>query len=322
MRFGRARPWLAAFAFPELRSVGRLDSSNDEESRVIDRASGTRTRMKVGALAVAALGLVLSILAVTGLEGGDRPPKAAAASTPDTAFLPVLSYDGTAEPPTPTLTAVPTPTPTAAPPRPSSAEGLRIWSDGDSTSYFMTLAFFDLMARSGAVPVRAADYKISSGLANRGSSAVLFDHYTDWPTYMAQEMATYEPTVVVFMIGANDAGYAAGNPEEYQARVAAFMDQLQAPGRFVFWVGEPTLTRPDLARNIPVVNAIYAEEAAMRPWVTFVDTTVVVADAGDGVHFSRGAGYVLAELVIAAIFPPRPVCVEALEAGPLLPVCP
>ena len=133
---------------------------------------------------------------------------------------------------------------------------LRIWSDGDSTSYFMTLAFFELMRDRGAEPVRAADYKISSGLANRGSSAVLGVPFSDWPSYGAEEMARYTPDIVVFMVGANDLGYAAANPADYAKRVAAMMDVLRAHGRVVLWMGQPNLARADLAPLVPGLNAI------------------------------------------------------------------
>ncbi|MFN0148021.1 MAG: hypothetical protein ACKVT1_16070 [Dehalococcoidia bacterium] len=284
------------------------------------RQRGT-VRFAVAACLLAA-GVVLGAAAAFG-AAGDAPDarRARAGATVDAAFAPAVSRDGTPEPPPPTATATPAPTstptpvPTPTPARPHSLEGLRVWSDGDSTSYFVTLALFDLVGRAGGTPVRAPDYKISSGLANRGNSAVLRDDYTDWPTYIVLEMGRYAPDVVVFMIGANDAGYAAGRPDDYRARVGAFMDLVQAPGRFVVWVGEPTMTRPDLAVNIPVVNAIYAEEAALRPWMIFVDASSVTADAGDGVHLSRAAGYAVATLVLEALVVPAPAVCETTPTG-------
>jgi hypothetical protein len=163
----------------------------------------------------------------------------------------------------------------------------------------MTVAFFSLMEERGHVPVRAPDYKISSGLVNRGSSAVLGVPFNDWPSYMAQELTAFDPQVVVFMIGANDAGYAAANPARYRELVGAFMDLLE--GRVMFWVGQPAITRGDLAPAIPGLNAIYREEAAKRPWVTFVDASWLVPSAGDGVHLSAGDGRQLAEAVVAAL---------------------
>ncbi len=219
----------------------------------------------------------------------------------------MVASDGIPDPtwtPTPTPTAAPTPTPAPTTTRPRSAAGLRIWSDGDSTSYFMTIGFFSQMRDLGASPVRDADYKISSGLVNRGSSAVLGVGFSDWYTYMPQEMASYAPDVVVFMVGANDAGYAASNPDSYKERVGEMMDELRAPARTVMWVGQPNITRPDLAPLIPAVNAIFREEAASRKWVTFVDASSVTSDAGDGVHLSSTAGRAIAALVIAALFGP------------------
>lgn len=250
-----------------------------------------------GLLAIAGVALGLAILIPALLaDGGAAPVRAAG---PAARFALVLANDGTPEPPTPTPTPRPTPTPTPTP-VPRSLAGLRVWSDGDSTSYFMTLALLALAQEEGGIPVRGADYKISSGLANTGSSAVLQVPFAGWASYMPGEMATYGPDVVVFMIGANDLSFAAANPAEYARRVGAFMDLVRAPGRRLVWVGQPDLTRSDLAPLVPNLNAIYREQAASRPWVSYVDTTSVVPDAGDGVHFSPGAGRVLAELVLAA----------------------
>jgi hypothetical protein len=267
-------------------------------------------RLRLGVAAALGFAGIVGVLlvAVGALSGRGALPRLAIAAGPPPVVAPNVSSDGIPDPtwtPTPTPTNTPTPTPTPTPPpHPASATGLRIWSDGDSTSYYMTLGFFSIMSDMGAIPVRAADYKISSGLANHGSSAVLGVSFSDWPSYMASEMATYAPDVVVFMIGANDAGYAASNPDDYRARVAALMDQLDAPGRYVMWVGQPNITRPDLAPLIPGINAIYAEEAAKRAWVTYVDASSVTSDGGDGVHLSGSAGRAIAQLVVDALLNP------------------
>ena len=249
-----------------------------------------------GALALAGIALGLAVFIPVLFADSGAPAAEAAAPL---RFALVLANDGTAEPPTPTPTPRPTPTPTPTP-IPRSLAGLRVWSDGDSTSYFMTLGFFALAADEGATPVRAPDSKISSGLANTGSSAILHVLFGGWAAYMPAEMSRYAPDVAVFMIGANDLGFAASNPAEYASRVGAMMDAMRAPGRRVLWVGQPNLTRPDLAPLVPNLNAIYREQAAARPWVTYVDTTSVTPDAGDGVHLSPSAGAVLAALVVAA----------------------
>ncbi|PFG73415.1 DUF459 domain-containing protein [Tepidiforma thermophila] len=237
-------------------------------------------------------------------------PAAGAAAPPLPVYVMGLAFDGTPEP-----TPTPTPTPTPPPARLQSAEGVRIWSDGDSTSYFMTVALFQAWSALGGVPVRGADYKISSGLVR--------SDFFDWPAYLAAEMARYDPDVVVFMVGANDANQVRSE-EAYAARVGAVMDLLYRPGRTVVWVGQPNMGRPDLAASVPRVNAIFRAQAAARPWVLYLDawaltsgpdgsyTAVLPDEAGvprvmrtdDGVHFTPAGGRLLALAVIAALFEP------------------
>ncbi len=225
-------------------------------------------------------------------------------------FVAGLAFDGTPEPP-----PTPTPTPTPPPARLASAEGVRIWSDGDSTSYFLTVALFREWAALGGVPVRGADYKISSGLMR--------PDFFDWPAYLAAEMARYDPDVVVFMVGANDANQVR-SAEVYAERVGAVMDLLWRPGRVVVWVGQPNMGRPDLAASVPRINAIFQEQAALRPWVLYLDTWALtstpagayaealpnaegvleVIRVSDGVHFTPAGGRRLALAVIAALFEP------------------
>lgn len=274
---------------------------------------GNRWTHVFGVSLVAFSGLLAIAFSV--LEGESHTDRASAAA-PATALIrvPDLAFDGTPEPlPTPT----PAPPPTPAPQR-TSLEGLRVWSDGDSTSYFMTVAFFQIAAEQGAIPVRGADYKISSGLVN--------STFFDWPGYIATEMAAYDPDVAVFMVGANDAmqirSYA-----DYAARVGAVMDEMYRPGRIVVWMGQPNM-RPDpaqgynpaLAQAIPPVNEIFQAEAAKRSWVRYVDTWALtsysegsyadvlpdengvpqVLRASDGIHFTPAGGRRLAFGAVAA----------------------
>lgn len=215
-----------------------------------------------------------------------------------TSFAAAIAFDGT---PPPTATPEPTPTPVPKPPRPATLEGLRIWADGDSTSYWVSSALYAVTLEQGGAVVRGLDYKISSGLTNRGKSAILEVPFDGWMSALPAEMAAYTPDVVFFMVGANDATYAAGNPGRYAELVGQAMDSLQADGRYVIWIGQPGITRPDLADVIPVVNAIFRDQAATRPWVTFVDASAVVPSLGDGLHLSPSDGRAIAELALAGV---------------------
>lgn len=271
---------------------------------------------------LAAMGLAaLAPVAASLVSHGDRAPVryVAAASFSEAAPQPVftgvlvasLAFDGTPEPP-PTPVPTPTPVPRALP---ASPEGIRLWSDGDSTSYFMTVALMAEWAARGGTPVRSPDYKISSGLWR--------PDFFDWPAYIQSEMATYDPDVVVFMVGANDANQVTSY-EEYGARVGRIMDLLRRDGRIVIWMGQPNMGRADLAASIPAVNRVFQEQAATRPWVIFVDTWALTSwsdgtyasalpdETGieqairgpDGVHFTTAGGRRLALGALAALFSP------------------
>jgi len=275
-------------------------------------------------LSAAALGLLgvagLFVAGLTALRGADESEAALSAPSPSpfraVVHVPGISTDGT---PDPTWTPTPVPTATPTPKRPASPQGLRVYSNGDSTSYFMTVALYSLMQNLGSVPVAEAEYKISSGLVRTD--------FFDWYAYLATQMAAYQPDVVVFMVGANDA-LQTGGLDAYRQRVAAMMDQLRAPARLVVWVGQPIMDSArsaSLAAAIPGLNQVFREEAAARPWVLYVDAYALTADAngnyadylpdetgtlrlmraGDGIHFTPEGGRRLALGVIAALFPPN-----------------
>jgi hypothetical protein len=185
--------------------------------------------------------------------------------------------------------------------------GLRVYANGDSTSYFMSVGVLNSAVAMGGIQAQPVpEYQISSGLLN--------SNYFDWYGYLASEMATFSPDVVVFMIGANDA-HAGMDLGLYRTRVGQLMDQLS--GHRLIWVGQPNMGRADLVAAIPGMNQVFAEEAGKRPWVRYVDTWALTSDASgnftpylpdgtmargsDGVHFTSAGGNYLAQAVIAAI---------------------
>lgn len=269
---------------------------------------------RLPALTPAVLGTAALIAVVIGAvqhPRGDPASTAALAVGPGSHVpIPGLAFDGTPEP-----APTPVPTPTPEPRRlPASPAGLRLWSDGDSTSYFMTVALFREWEDRAGVPVRAADYKISSGLWR--------DDFFDWPAYIASEMATYDPDVAVFMVGANDANQVSSYVE-YAERVGRVMDLMYREGRIVVWMGQPCMGNPSLAATIPAINRVFQEQAALRPWVVYIDTWSITSSPdgsyaqylpdetgveqmmrySDGIHFTGAGGRLLARAVLAALFP-------------------
>jgi hypothetical protein len=279
----------------------------------------------------------MTLVACGGSEAGDRltiepldrsPRSGEATAIVEPTATPVPS--ATIAPPPSATPVVVAPTPTAAqalvpptvappppPPPPPAARvhpdiaGVKVWTNGDSTSYFMSHWVIEGTRALGGAPVQAAaEYQISSGL--------LTPQFFDWPAFVAAEMARTDPEVVVLMVGANDA---VGAPDlaAYAGRVGAMMDQLQ--GRTLIWVGQPAMGRADLAANIPAVNAVFQSEAAKRPWVSYINAFALTSDASgnytqfladeagvviqaradDGVHFTSAGGKIIANAVIYAI---------------------
>jgi uncharacterized protein len=214
----------------------------------------------------------------------------------------------------------PEPTPAAEPSSaiPTSPEGLRLWSHGDSTSYFMTIALYQIWRDQGGSPVTGADYKVSTGLAR--------PDFFDWASFVGQEMARYNPDVAVLMVGGNDI-LQMGRHETYAARVGKVMDLMYREGRIVVWLGQPNFGpgREAMANGVHTLNAVFQEEAAKRPWVIYVDTfgitswsdgsfaweqadifgNLVKIRHDDGVHFTSAGGRHLAVGIMGALFGPH-----------------
>lgn len=266
---------------------------------------------------------VVEVLDASGLGQGGYGPRAVVAE---------ITYEPTNTPtpvptPTPTPSATPTPLPTPTPvPKltRASLSGLKIWSFGDSTSYFMTVALYNLATSYGAIPVRDADYSCGTGLLSSQQCAFQGGSL-DWPTFVQQQMAEYSPDIAVIMVGMNDA-VGSPDPEHYRSLIDSVMDNMQGGGRTVVWVGipsiDPALRSDHMVSEAELLNSLARQEATTRPWVIYVDGwgdtadasgnfswtltdadgAVVEARAGDdGVHFTAAGGQVLAEDIINAV---------------------
>jgi hypothetical protein len=211
---------------------------------------------------------------------------------------------------------------------PSEDEPLRLWVGGD----FMAQVFGEsLLAAAETTGM------IDSVLHYESASGLTRSDYYDWPDALGRDLDDHDAEVVVVMLGANDGQgimLADGTPvpavddprwaPEYRRRVGALMDQLRASGRLVVWVGQPPMRNTDFAASMAVVNQAYADEAASRPWVTYVDARAVLGGPGgtyaenlpagpdgggtpvdvrqpDGIHLTPAGGERLAAEVMAAI---------------------
>ncbi len=208
---------------------------------------------------------------------------------------------------------------------PTAEQPLRVLIAGDSILRDAGDAFLDI---AGASPLfeTALHYENATGLTRP-------DFY-DWPAALAEDMTAHRPEVAFIMFGGNDSqGIVApdgatypgpsdpGWRTEYARRVGAVMDILRADDRIVYWIGLPPMRDSGFDRRAEVMNDIYREAAATRPWVTYLDTRPIVGDADghyvdrkpneagdlvdlrqrDGVHLSTGGADHLARVLLRRI---------------------
>ena len=175
---------------------------------------------------------------------------------------------------------------------PTADEPLRLLVAGDFTAQVLGDSLGRAAADTGVVDA-TVHYESASGLTRQD--------YFDWPAALDEDTEEHDSEVVVFVVGVNDAqGIVTeeGAPaqlddprwgEEYHRRVGELMDQLRADDRLLVWVGQPPMRDGDFAARMAALNQVYAEQAADRPWVTFVAPATVVGGAG-GVYTDTGTG--------------------------------
>lgn len=224
----------------------------------------------------------------------------------------------------------PVATPTPAPPKqlirtPNADEPLRVWVGGDSMSKVLGEALVRQATETG-VMTAVQESQLSSGLTR--------PDFFDWPGHFnALSKDTNGQEVFVVMFGANDSQgiktpdgkiFQPGDEGwsvEYRRRVAGTMDVLKGENRMVVWVGQPIMKSDEFSGRMAELNAIYAEEAAKRPWIRFLDLWPLFAtsdgkydayitdDDGatrlmrhpDGVHLVRDGGERAARAILAVI---------------------
>jgi hypothetical protein len=187
----------------------------------------------------------------------------------------------------------------------STTDPLRLWVGGDSLAGSLGPSLGTIAGATGVVQPYF-DSRVSSGLGNPG--------FFDWPTHATIEMATINPEIVAFIIGANDWTTVSGDAWKagYTQRVDDMMKELIGPGRTVYWIGSPTLKDSKMDAAVVEVNAVAAEVAKRHPEVHYIDAyklfsngdgkfatdlpdetgKVVTMRAGDGVHLTMdGADY-------------------------------
>lgn len=212
---------------------------------------------------------------------------------------------------------------TAARRQPTAEAPLRLWIGGDSQMGVPGQSLVRRAVASGLITT-ALDVRVSTGLGR--------PDYFDWPAHLDRTLADWRPDAVVVLFGANDhlavstpSGFAGfGTPaweSEYRARVAATMDLLGQRAARVYWLGQPVARDGDYSARMAHLDQIYAQEAAGRPWVTYLSTWELLSAPGggysaylpdasgqqelvrerDGIHLTRAGGDRVADLVMAAL---------------------
>lgn len=206
---------------------------------------------------------------------------------------------------------------------------LRLWVAGDS---LVITPGYAILRATGASPVMnglAVDGRVATGLTR--------PDVFNWFAEIKAQVQTLKPNVVVLAFGGNDdKAYMTGLPDgvsigdfgdaawqrEYRRRVGGVFDVITRSGAHAIWIGLPQTSSADQTQRFDLVNAAVAAEARERPGkVTYLDTYAMFAGpdggyaeyldkpaggsvkvrAGDGVHFERAGGDMIAREVLKTL---------------------
>jgi hypothetical protein len=207
---------------------------------------------------------------------------------------------------------------------------LRLWVAGDS---LVINPGWSIVRASGASPV----IESVGGVDGRVATGLTRPDVFNWFEQIRAKVKELKPGVVVMSFGGNDdKAYMTGVPEgvsiggfgdaswrkEYGRRVGGVMDIVARKGGHVIWIGLPQTRDAEQTRRFDVVNSVVARQARKRPkTATFLDTYTMFASetggfteylpdrsgnetkvrAGDGVHFERAGGDMIAREVLKVL---------------------
>ncbi len=204
------------------------------------------------------------------------------------------------------------------------AMGKRVFVMGDSMGELVAYAMKKELKKSGDTTVESF-ISLGSGLTR--------SDICDWPAKLRTVTTTFQPQVVVVIIGMTDnqsmkAGgslLAFGTPEwiaEYGRRVREIMDIFKAGGtQAVLWISIPDVRDPQMNREMKIINGILEEETASKPGSRYMDITALFsktpgefspyiiqkngmplnARSGDGRHFSADGAAWLTQAIVAEL---------------------
>jgi hypothetical protein len=207
---------------------------------------------------------------------------------------------------------------------PTAANPLRVLVIGDSIGLDLGQPLVNDLAATGVV-TPTLDGRVDTGLSR--------PDYFDWPAELRVDMANDQPQLVVVMVGANDPQSLVGSEGSipygsptwnaaYGQRVGAFIDEANAAGAHVLWVGMPPMAGAQLNSQMQVLNGVVQGQVATRPGMaTYLSSSAVLADpqggftaylpnssgaevnirTPDGIHLAPGGGERLSQAVIHSI---------------------
>lgn len=175
------------------------------------------------------------------------------------------------------------------------------------------------------------NYKVESMDLSRHSTGLTYPAFFDWPATVKDAFELENYHAVIVFLGANDpwdmnlqGRYVRFGTERwrevYSARVAQIMRTVAEHNARLIWLGAPPMGREDLVGKEPLLNEIYASEAAKYPlFARFVATAPglsldgssftkflelpdrgnVMVRTDDGVHFTTQGQKLLAKLALA-----------------------
>lgn len=174
------------------------------------------------------------------------------------------------------------------------------------------------------------NYKVESMDLSRHSTGLTYPAFFDWPATVKAAFELEQYRAVIVFLGANDpwdmnlqGKYVRFGSERwkevYRARVQQIVRTAAAHNARLVWLGAPPMGREDLTGKEPLLNEIYAEEAARYPlFARFVATAPRLSPDGgsfakflelpergsvmvrtdDGVHFTAQGQKLLARLAL------------------------
>jgi len=296
----------------------------------------TAERQPLGATRTVAVGIMDPLAEMSDVLLLDRPRRlmdealgryTPPADEPAVAADPVVIHPDGWSPVSTTTTAAPEETTTTAAPADlrqiTAAEPLKLWIIGDSFVELFGPSLRNAAADTGVV-TSEVDFRFISGLVR--------SDYFDWPAHITQRLPEVLPDAVVVMFGGNDGQPLTWNDEElqpdtpewlevYHVLVGEAMDVLLTGTTRVYWVGLPIMRSEAFTQRVLGFNQVYAEEAAERPGVVYVDIFDLFKDENgqystylrnsngdllymrneDGAHFSWNGAIRLADFVLEVI---------------------